>query len=625
MKRCVIANRGEIACRILRAAKKRGWLVGIISTPADSDSLVRQLADEVLEVSSFLNAEEIVKAAKSWKADFLHPGYGFLSENADFASLVEKAGIAFVGPTPENMTAMGGKESSKKIANLHNVPTLNALLSHELKDLAESKWEGELAARNITSPYLVKASGGGGGKGMRVVEKFSELPAQLKRASEEAAASFNDPTVFVERYLVAPRHIEIQVFGDGKGSGVYLGERECSLQRRHQKVVEEAPSSVVNPALRKKMGESALSLVAAVKYRGAGTIEFLLDNENNYFFLEMNTRLQVEHPVTEQVFEVDLVDAQFDLAEGKWPFSEKKNFEPKGVSFEARILAEDPSSGFMPTPGPLSLYREPQTARVDSGVKEGGRVNADFDSLIAKLIVWGPTREVATEGLKKALEEFVIHGCKTNISFLRNLVGHPDFAAGKLSTHWIQDNQEALFKSRLSQPLTDLFKKENFLTELSLKLSRIEGRQNPYTQILAGLKLNQEEVYLYTLNRANEFYLEFNEQTFKITASRVGYTDIAVTLEGETFVVPCPLRTKMESLNAAEIGSELKSPMAGKVLEVYVKPSQLLSEGELAFVIESMKMQLEVRAGKKGKVKDVFVTKGQSLAGPDVLATLEEC
>ena len=314
MKKLVIANRGEISRRILKAAKQRGYFVAVISTQEDSDSLVCKEADFVLLVTSFLNSNEIVQKSKEWGAHFIHPGYGFLSENSEFAELIERAGITFVGPTPENMKMMGSKEAAKHVANQCSVPTLNALLSHDLKEIPTSEWDKELNKRKIFSPFLVKASGGGGGRGMRIVDNVTELPNAIKRASEEAKASFNDGTVFVERYLTAPRHIEIQVFGDGKGGGVFFGERECSLQRRHQKVIEEAPSSQITPQLREKMGRASLELVKYTKYRGAGTLEFLLDEAGHFYFLEMNTRLQVEHPVTENAYGVDLVHAQFDLA-----------------------------------------------------------------------------------------------------------------------------------------------------------------------------------------------------------------------------------------------------------------------------------------------------------------------
>ncbi|MEY4065725.1 MAG: hypothetical protein RIR26_1933, partial [Pseudomonadota bacterium] len=477
MKRLVIANRGEIARRILRAGREFGWKVAVISTPEDRDSPVRFEADDVLEVDSFLNAAAVVGAARNWRADLLHPGYGFLSENADFAALVEEAGIAFVGPTPLNMRAMGGKESAKSFAQRCGVPTLEALLSQELKELPVEQWSRVLDKRGIVAPYLVKASGGGGGRGMRIVESVRDLPDAIARASQEAKASFNDATVFVERYLVAPRHVEIQVFGDGHGGGVFWGERECSLQRRHQKVLEEAPSPVVDAPLREKMGAAAMALVAETKYRGAGTVEFLLNDAGEFFFLEMNTRLQVEHPVTELVYGIDLVRAQFELALGQWPagFPDPDVFSvpvPRGVAIEARLLAEDPRAGFLPTPGPLTVYREPSLrhVRVDSGVVEKGRVNDRFDSMIAKIIAHAPTRAAACQVLAEALEQTTVHGCTTNLPFLTAVALHPDYIEGKVSTAWIGQHAEELNKPLIPSSLSEFFQRADIRHALASAL-----------------------------------------------------------------------------------------------------------------------------------------------------------
>ena len=478
MKQLVIANRGEIARRILRAAREQHYQVAVVSTPEDRDGLVRTEADRVLEVRSFLDGEEIVSAARDWGARLLHPGYGFLSENADFAERVEKAGIVFVGPTPENMRALGNKESAKALAKQCGIPTLTALSSKEIGGLSAKGLARELESRGLKPPYLVKASGGGGGRGMRVAETAAALPEAIRRGSEEALSTFGDASVFVERYLEAPRHIEVQIFGDGKGGGVFLGERECSMQRRHQKVVEEAPSVVVGRTLRESMAKAALALVAASRYRGAGTVEFLLDPEKSFYFLEVNTRLQVEHPVTEMVYGLDLVRAQLELAEGSWSSSLPKPdratvLEPGRVSLEARVLAEDPRDGFLPTPGPLVMYREPagDGVRVDSGVTEGGRVNAHFDSMIAKVITVGDSRDQALERMDRALQQTIVHGLTTNLPFLQALVRHPDFREGRGSTRWIEDNLESLNASLLPLPLEERLRTHAFREKLSLAIS----------------------------------------------------------------------------------------------------------------------------------------------------------
>jgi acetyl/propionyl-CoA carboxylase alpha subunit len=694
MKRLVIANRGEIARRILRAGREFGWKVAVISTPEDRDAPVRFEADDVLEVGSFLDAAAIVMGAQSWRADLIHPGYGFLSENSDFAQLVEDAGIAFVGPTSLNMRAMGGKESAKSFARRCGVPTLEALLSQELKQLSVDDWASVLSQRGIIAPFLVKASGGGGGRGMRIVENIKDLPDAIARASQEAQASFNDPTVFVERYLVAPRHVEIQVFGDGQGGGVFWGERECSLQRRHQKVLEEAPSPVVDAALRERMGRAAMSLVAETKYRGAGTVEFLLTDAGEFFFLEMNTRLQVEHPVTELVYGVDLVRAQFELALGAWP----ENFPrpdvfvvpvPRGVAIEARLLAEDPRAGFLPTPGPLVVYRETSLpgVRVDSGVVEGGRVNDRFDSMIAKVIAHASTRAAACDLLARALETTSIHGCTTNIPFLTAVAQHPDYIEGKVSTAWIGAHVDELNVALIPQKLVGFFERadvrraladalllrsaqwshfappasaaktvgERFaaLIPQNLPLSRtglnvgsaaenggldVQPGSAPHEFKLSGRglvellsSLDSESLARSTFSlratvfRANSGDLSSCEVS--CTLSRPRPQHLQMTVFGETLTLDWPddSRAKLElAAQGRDNETFLKAPMAGKVLEVRVADGDTVKEGDLLFVLESMKMQLELRAPRSGVVAGVRVKPGVTLAGPDVLAEIRD-
>lgn len=694
MKRLVIANRGEIARRILRAGRDYGWKIAVISTPEDQDAPVRYEADAVLEVDSFLNARAIVDAAKDWQGDLIHPGYGFLSENAEFAQLVEDAGIAFVGPTAVNMRAMGGKESAKAFARKCGVPTLEALLSDELKSLPENKWPDALQKRGIIAPYLVKASGGGGGRGMRIVNDFKDLSDAVRRASQEAQASFNDPTVFVERYLVAPRHVEIQVFGDGKGGGVFLGERECSLQRRHQKVLEEAPSSMVDHSLREKMGRASMALVAETKYRGAGTVEFLLTNDGSFFFLEMNTRLQVEHPVTELVYGVDLVKAQFELAMGQWPaqLARPDVFSvpvPNGVAIEARLLAEDPRSGFLPTPGPLVVCKESQLSgvRVDSGVSEGGRVNDRFDSMISKIIAHAPTRAAACDLLSRALETTVVHGCTTNLPFLTACARHPNYVSGEVSTAWIGENLSALNESLIPETLVEFFHRPDVRRALAsalllrsaqfahyvpfagaavhigdrfasliptsrernasglnvgsklefsavdvlpaeeLHVFRIRGRG--LAECLKGLSEESLHRSTFSLQAASHRARSVHGTEIEIlcTLSRPRGQHIQITLFGETLTLEWPddTRAQLEVGVSDGVGDALlKAPMAGKVLEVRVTDGDTVNEGDLLFVLESMKMQLEIRAPRAGIVASLRVQAGMTLAGPDVLAEIRD-
>jgi acetyl/propionyl-CoA carboxylase alpha subunit len=670
-KRLVVANRGEIARRILRAGRERGYRIAVVSTEADREALARAEADEVLEVSSFLDGAAIVAAARGWGANLLHPGYGFLAENAEFAARVEAAGIAFVGPTPENMRALGAKEPAKALAASCRVPTLSALSGTELQGLPDGKWESELAARQILPPYLVKASGGGGGRGMRLVASAADLPGALRRGAEEAREAFGDPTVFVERYLKEPRHIEIQVFGDGAGGGIFLGERECSLQRRHQKVVEETPSPVVNAGLREAMGRAALALVEAAGYRGAGTVEFLVDGDGEFHFLEVNTRLQVEHPITEMVYGVDLVQAQLDLAEGHWPppLPDPKRFvvlEPRGAAIEARVLAEDPQKGFLPTPGPLLLYREPagEGIRVDSGYTQGGAIPSRFDSLIAKVIAWGPSRSEATSRLDAALERTVIHGPTTNLGFLQAILRHPDFHEGRFSTEWLGQLAEDLGQPLLPAPLREALGSQGFRERLSFLLSggasgslpvfaerfaavgnqsfrvgsrlerppiRIATGSEPAELTLGGPGLRSalgastldSSRYSESLRRAavqaSSVRAELEVRAF---ASRLSLSRMALTLFGETLDLDCPRHHHRAPLTASTGASEVKAPMAGKVLEIGVREGQEVDEGQVVFVVESMKMQLEVRAPVRGRVEKILVSEGQFLAGPEVMARL---
>ncbi len=658
IKKIVIANRGEIARRIMRAARLRGYDVAVISTSTDSDALVRLEADAVLEVSSFLNVTEIVAASKKWGAQYLHPGYGFLSENADFATAVNAAGIVFVGPTPQNMTAMGGKESAKSFAKKSQVPTLDALYSHELAALVPEKWPNALHERGIVSPYLVKASGGGGGRGMRIVEDVTLLPEAIIRASEEAMASFNDGTVFIESYLLSPRHIEIQVFGDGKGGGVFWGERECSLQRRHQKVIEEAPSSVVSPQLRETMGRAALELVKRTCYLGAGTVEFLLDSQGRFYFLEMNTRLQVEHPVTEWVYGIDLVQAQLELAEtGKMPisFGDGNVFvcpTPRGVAIEARILAEDPRNQFMPTPGPLLCYLEPQGTyiRVDSGVCQGGKVNAQFDSMISKLIVWGETRAEAYGRLAYALERYVILGCTTNIPFLLACASHSDVVNGHQSTAWIAQNLDLLNASVLPEPWVEFLKSQGFRDALvrvmygefnsnvnsvgarnvTFKIVSLKNIHNDCFELKGPLVADLLNVGFEKINTAKRSQglvnaiVNSQKQSVIFYAKRISGSQIALFFWGESLLLEDPIATLNAALDSQTHGSgEVFAPMAGRVLEVKVKESDTVHVGQVLIVVESMKMQLEVKASRNGVVSRIFIVPGQILSGPDLVLILE--
>jgi acetyl/propionyl-CoA carboxylase alpha subunit len=634
----VIANRGEIARRILRAARARGSRVAVVSTPDDRDAVVRREADDVLEVGSFLDAAAVVAAAKAWGASTLHPGYGFLSENASFSERVESAGIVFVGPTAETMRRLGNKERARELASELGVPVLEGLSSEEAQGVSGAELSKRLRAKGIEPPYLVKAAGGGGGRGMRVAPSVAELPAALARASEEAASGFSDPTVFVERYLEGPRHVEIQVFGDGRGGGIFLGERECSMQRRHQKVIEEAPSPVVDRARREAMGKAALALVRATRYRGAGTVEFLLDPEGRFYFLEVNTRLQVEHPVTELVYDVDLVSAQLDLAEGHWPASlaDPSAFvmpEPSRWAIEARVLAEDPRAGFLPTPGPLVRYREPVGAglRVDSGVSEGSRIHPQFDSLIAKVIASGNTRDEAIGRLASGLERMIVHGTRTNLSFLQAALRHPDFRADRIATTWIASHLDELNRPLIGEELERRLSTPGFRERLSFALhgdpilpdgpsaARFLGVSNEYARV--GSELEEHPLRLDLDETTGDVRLGNGEEIDGV-ATAVSATKMALTVRGETLSLDDPRAQARRRSRVSPSDGEVHAPMAGKVLEIKVREGDQVDEGKVLAIVESMKMQLEVSAPIAGRIEKVLVKGGEVLDGPDLLAVI---
>jgi acetyl/propionyl-CoA carboxylase alpha subunit len=632
--RLVIANRGEIARRILRTARERGYQAAVISTAEDRGSLVRREADEVLEIGSFLDAEGIVAAARGWNAQLLHPGYGFLSENARFADLVEASGIVFVGPRPETMKLLGDKERAKDLARKLGVPTLEALGSRELSGLGAKELEKALEAKGLEAPYLVKAAGGGGGRGMRVVSKISDLPSALVRASEEALSGFADRTVFIERYLASPRHVEIQILGDGKGGGISLGERECSMQRRHQKVIEEAPSPVVDGSLREAMGNAALALARESGYRGAGTFEFLLDGEGRFHFLEVNTRLQVEHPVTEEVYGVDLVAAQLDIALGEWtpPAAAPA---PSRWAIEARVLAEDPRSGFLPTPGEVRRYREPSGPgiRVESGIAEGSRIHPGFDSLVAKVIASGGSRGEAADRLETALSTMVVHGPRTNLAFLQAALRHPDFRAGRISTDWIDSHLAELNRPLVPPGLERRLTTPGFREKLSFLLrggspapdsapaSRFLEIGNDGARV--GSPLEESALHLEHDSSSGDLLISGRDvPETRAVATAVSPTEMALTVPGETLALEDPRAHVHRRLHHVPAEGEVRAPMAGKVLELKVAPGDLVEEGAVVAVVESMKMQIEVKAPLAGRIGEVLVNVGEVLDGPELLAVI---
>lgn len=467
MNKILVANRGEIALRVMRSCREMGIKTVAVYSEADRNAPFVKYADEAVCIGpppsnqSYLLGDKIIEVCKKLKADGIHPGYGFLSENADFAAAVKKAGIIFIGPSPEAMDMMGDKLSAKAAAKKYKIPMVPGS-----EGAISSVEEGKKIAKATGFPLLIKASAGGGGKGMRIVEKIEEFEEQMKLAVSEATSAFGDGSVFIERYVAGPRHIEIQILGDSHGNIVYLFERECSIQRRHQKVIEEAPSSVLTPEIRKAMGECAVNVGKACNYTGAGTVEFLLDEDKNFYFLEMNTRLQVEHPVTEMITGIDLVKEQIKVARGEKLSFTQNDLKINGHSVEVRVYAEDPTNNFLPDIGKLLTYKRPQGlgVRVDDGFEEGMDIPIYYDPMIAKLVTFGKDREEAINRMIRAIDDYQITGVETTLPFCKFVLKHKAFTSGNFDTHFIKhhyspemltnDNEDetliaALFGARL--------------------------------------------------------------------------------------------------------------------------------------------------------------------------------
>jgi propionyl-CoA carboxylase alpha chain len=455
MKKLLIANRGEIAIRVMKTAQKMGIKTVAVYSTADRNAPHVKFADEAVWIGeapssqSYLLGSKIIEVAKSLNVDAIHPGYGFLSENADFAEEVEKNNIIFIGPKPKAIKIMGSKLAAKEAVKAYNIPMVPGL-DEAITDIEKAKW----AATTIGFPVLIKASAGGGGKGMRVVETEEDFVPQMNRAISEAVAAFGDGSVFIEKYVASPRHIEIQVMADSYGNILYLFERECSIQRRHQKVVEEAPSAVLTAELRKRMGEAAVLVAKSCDYLGAGTVEFLLDENNNFYFLEMNTRLQVEHPVTELITGTDLVELQIRVARGEELTIKQEDLKIKGHALELRVYAEDPMNDFLPSVGHLDVYQLPvgEGIRVDNGFEQGMDIPIYYDPMLAKLITYGQTREEAIQLMIKAIENYQVEGVHTTLPFGKFVFEHEAFRSGKFDTHFVKKYYNAdVLKDQMAQ------------------------------------------------------------------------------------------------------------------------------------------------------------------------------
>jgi propionyl-CoA carboxylase alpha chain len=659
-RKILIANRGEIGCRVIRTAQRMGIATVAVYSDADAEALHVRMADEAVSIGpaaaaeSYLKIERIVEACRMTGAEAVHPGYGFLSENAAFATALATAGVAFIGPGPEAIAAMGDKIESKKLARAAGISTVPGHL--EVIPDAES---AVAVARDIGYPVMIKASAGGGGKGMRIAANDAEVRDGFRSAASEAKSSFADDRIFIEKYIEEPRHIEIQVLGDTFGNLVHLGERECSIQRRHQKVVEEAPSPFLDNDTRKAMGRQAVALARAVGYRSAGTVEFIVDRERNFYFLEMNTRLQVEHPVTELVTRLDLVELMIRVTAGEpLPFTQK-DVRLKGWAIEARIYAEDPTRNFLPSTGRLIRYRPPagEGLRLDTGVFEGAEISVYYDPMIAKLVASGPDRDTAIERLRDALDSFFVAGVQHNIPFLAAVAAKPRFRAGALSTNFIAEE----FRAGFAPPSGFVEPDRVIVLAAALAHHRIRERETAIEGKLAGTRIEIAERSIVLLDgRSYPVAVQPEGGSYRVEIegeSRVAATDwqpgqvllhvrvdedVATVqierLAGAAFrlvhrgvirraqVLPpraAELLALMPEKQASDTSRLLLSPMPGLLSSVAVSQGQEVKAGEPLAVVEAMKMENILRAERDGRVARIRANPGDSLAVDQVILEFE--
>jgi propionyl-CoA carboxylase alpha chain len=654
-KRILIANRGEIACRIIKTARRMGISTVAVYSEADKDSLHVAMADEAVPIGpppaaeSYLVIEKIVDACKKTGAEAVHPGYGFLSERQAFPVALEKAGIVFIGPNAKAIAAMGDKIESKKAAAAANVSTVPGHLG-----VIADEQEAVKIADQIGYPVMIKASAGGGGKGMRIAHSKAEVAEGFTRARSEAKSSFGDDRVFIEKFIVDPRHIEIQVLGDKHGNVIYLGERECSIQRRNQKVIEEAPSPLLDETTRKKMGEQAVALAKAVGYDSAGTVEFVAGQDRSFFFLEMNTRLQVEHPVTELVTGIDLVEQMIRVAAGEKLALKQADVKLKGWAVESRVYAEDPYRNFLPSTGRLTKYRPPAeksdggtTVRNDTGVYEGGEISLYYDPMIAKLVTHASTREQAIDAQADALDAFYIDGIRHNVPFLAALMAHPRWRSGKLSTGFIAEEFRDGF-----HPQTPTGRSREIFAAVAAAVDHVAGeRKRAISGQLDGRSVTREsrrsvcfgdeEVKL-EISRAREgFKVQIGGKSLAVQSGwQVGEPVWTGTVDGTPVTVQVRgipngfalshrglettafVYTEREAAYArlmpvkqqADTGKRVTCPMPGLVRSIAVQEGQEVKAGETVAVVEAMKMENVLRAEIDGTVTKIHAKPGDSLA-----------
>ncbi|MFR0717623.1 acetyl/propionyl/methylcrotonyl-CoA carboxylase subunit alpha [Enterobacterales bacterium BD_CKDN230030183-1A_HGKHYDSX7] len=641
----LVANRGEIACRVMRTAKAMGLTTVAVHSATDRDARHSREADIRVDLGgtkaadSYLLIDKLLAAAKASGAQAIHPGYGFLSENAGFARAIEAAGLIFLGPPASAIDAMGSKSAAKALMEAAGVPLVPGYHG-EAQDLDTFR----AAAERIGYPVLLKASAGGGGKGMKVVEHEHELADALASAQREAQASFGDARMLVEKYVLKPRHVEIQVFADQHGNCLYLNERDCSIQRRHQKVVEEAPAPGLSPELRQAMGESAVRAAQAIGYVGAGTVEFLLDARGEFFFMEMNTRLQVEHPVTEAITGLDLVAWQIRVACGEpLPISQEQ-VPLIGHAIEVRLYAEDPANEFLPATGRLTLYRESapgEGRRVDSGVSEGDVVSPFYDPMLGKLIAWGQDREQARLRLLAMLDEFAIGGLKTNIGFLRRILAHPAFAEAELDTGFIARHQQVLLPPPQALPAPFWEAAAEAWLQGQTGQCRTDDTGSPWAE-RSGLRLGlpaRSSLHLSSGGQDQAVALERSAaSTWRLDGEHLCHDQDGVrrrylaVRRGNTLYLrwddEMHAIEAFDPISAAEASHAhqggLGAPMNGSIVRVLVEPGQVVEAGTALVVLEAMKMEHSIRAPHGGMVQALFCQEGDMVSEGTVLVELVE-
>ncbi|MBA4245641.1 MAG: 3-methylcrotonyl-CoA carboxylase [Pseudomonas sp.] len=634
----LVANRGEIACRVMRTAKAMG--IRTVAVHSAIDAAARHVREADLAVNlggakpaeSYLLIDKLIDAARASGAQAIHPGYGFLSENAGFARAIEEAGLIFLGPPAAAIDAMGSKSAAKALMEAAGVPLVPGYHG-EAQDIDTFRQ----AAERIGYPVLLKAAAGGGGKGMKVVERESELAEALASAQREAQSSFGDSRMLVEKYVLKPRHVEIQVFADRHGHCLYLNERDCSIQRRHQKVVEEAPAPGLSPELRRAMGEAAVKAAQAIGYVGAGTVEFLLDERGDFFFMEMNTRLQVEHPVTELITGLDLVAWQIRVARGEALPITQEQVPLNGHAIEVRLYAEDPDHDFLPATGTLELYREAAAGpgrRTDSGVAQGDVVSPFYDPMLGKVIAWGENREEARLRLLAMLDETLVGGVKTNLAFLRRVLAHPAFAAAELDTGFIPRHEAQLLPppSELPEAFWQLAADAFIQSEAARR--RADDAHSPWAARSGWRSGGPAEIELHLscqgssrkVRASGQAQLQGNSLLVssaaqqRLPAIRQGDT-LYLQWQGELHAV-----SRFDPIAAAEASHHqhggLTAPMNGSIVRVLVEPGQAVEAGTALVVLEAMKMEHSIRAPEAGTVQAIYCREGELVSDGAVLVEL---